>query len=441
MNCSKSNGNIRKVYACPSVPKNSCNWEGNAVDILKHLHKAHANMVLESNIFSVNVLCNGEENKILPSQKGLFLIQIKTLNEQMKLQLKLRFLPYKYLNIEEIRYNLEVSSGVFGFSNENYDLDFNPVCNTTDGIEVDVGAIQLIVGHGLSSLLLKVNVYENIKQLVRLPSKTDEDNASSEHVSDHVYYDYNNSPDENEDTQTQETFSLYSYELEDSERENYYTMEMLQCTNCQCTMIPPIHICPNGHNVCYNCRIGACSVCHRDITEVRNISLEDYSKTLKHPCRYEPQGCTEVCNYNEIRKHELQCSYCIYKCELCIFEGKLHDIGTHFRIVHPSTKIYDTMSGIHFRKGSNFIIMNRLGVFYCTSSATDFHIEWKVIYCGPKERFFSCDVKITGKKPNQQLKHYFLKRDDNVYKWRVKWDELKNSNVKEKYATLNISSY
>ncbi|XP_031334599.1 uncharacterized protein LOC116164544 [Photinus pyralis] len=456
MSPSIQNGEIQKVYICPSLPKMTCSWEGQAVDILKHVQNSHRSMLLDSQAFLVNILCNGEENRILPSDKGLFLIQIKTVLEKMKLQIQLRFLAYRNANPDQIRYSLEVSCGVFGFTNETCDMEYNPVSNSKNGIEIDLGAIQLIVGHGISTLLLKVNVYENIKQLIKLTSRSEsvrlscksenENESCSDYPSSQAYYDCENSQDEIDDAQTsltQETYSINSFELEDIDRvcENEYSVNMMQCANCQCTMVPPIHICPNGHNVCYNCRNGICNICHKDITEVRNMGLEDYSKTLKHPCRYEPQGCAEVCNYKEIRKHELQCCYCMYKCELCIFEGKLHDIGTHFRIVHPSTKIYDTMSGVYFRKGSNFIILNNLGVFYCTTSATDFYIEWKVVYCGPKERFFSCEVKITGKKSNQLLKHYFLKRDDNVYKWRVTWDELKSYHAKEKYATLNISSY
>ncbi|KAK4881635.1 hypothetical protein RN001_004954 [Aquatica leii] len=454
--------NIGTVYVCPTVPILPCDWEGNAVDMLEHILCAHQELLLESNSFGVNIFQNNENRYIIATDSGLFLVKIKTRIDNMTIHIQLRYLSYDNSGTNSLRYGIEVFCDSVGFTNKSACENYNPVYNSNDGVEVDLKTMELIIGHRVLNVLITINLYKNSKEYINcLSSKelksiktvTEDDieslngNCSSpnlcfasddETVSNIEHSDWKE--EDEDDCLNNKNITDINKPLE-AVNFNFISEHLLECVNCKCNMIPPIHVCPNRHNVCYACRSGICHICNKAITNIRNIYLEDYSKTFKHRCRYEPQGCTQLYTYNEIRKHELQCVNCLYKCELCMFEGKLAEIGTHFRIAHPSTKIYETMSGIRFHKGSNFIILNNLGVFYCMSSATDIYITWEVIYCGPKERFFSCKVAVSGKKQNHPTKHYYLIRKENIYRWCVTWDELKNANVKEKYAMLYVLTY
>ncbi|KAF5275839.1 hypothetical protein FQR65_LT04077 [Abscondita terminalis] len=421
MNLTNDN-NLRIAYLCPTVPKLLCSWEGNAIDMLEHILYAHDDILLESNSFTIDILCDNDKKYIMASDSGIFLVQIKTRIDHRTVYLQLRFLTYDNSDTKFLRYGVEASCGAVGFTNESETGNYNPVHNFKTGVKIDLKTIDVITGYKVQKIVIKINLYNEFKEIIQCLRRKDLHFKAVEEENENNSLN-TNSPLEVDDNFPSCGMSEFGENDENLTEEDkteavncdFFSEHMLHCVNCGCNMIPPIHICPNDHNVCYACRSSACNVCNESITNIRNIQLEEYSKTLKHRCRYELQGCSELCSYSEIRKHELQCVYCIYKCELCKFQGKLVEIETHFRMAHPSTKIYQTMSGIHFRKGSNFIILNNLGVFYCKSSATDIYIKWEVIYCGPKERLFSCEVKVSGKKQNQPPKRYFLRKVENVY--------------------------
>ncbi|KAF5289634.1 hypothetical protein FQA39_LY14992 [Lamprigera yunnana] len=391
---------VQLVYMCPATQKESCSWEGTSLDVLDHLLYEHPNIILESNTFWID-LSQPFKNHIMATKSGLFLVQTQMTNRKMNVRFQLRFLSFDNADVNLLRYTVEIVCNSIGFTNENANEKYNPVVNVNNGVEVDIQAIELVVGRKIRRILVKINIHQYFKKSLNCVNvknlKIDKDECDSASLN-HFFNDLNEEDNDakstecdiNENNECLRSESMCEIEtpLIEVTVPIFFSIDTLRCTNCKCYMIPPIHICPNSHNVCYNCRSNMCNVCNESITSSRNKELEDYSKTLDIPCRYKELGCTTKLKYYDIRKHELNCVHYTYKCELCTYEGKLGEIATHFRIAHPSTKIYETMSGIHFPKGSNFIILNSFGVFYCTSSATDIYIEWK------------CHMKMMKLKPN-----------------------------------------
>lgn len=449
------------IYLCPSTPKDSCRWEGEASDILEHFQESHKELLMDSNAIKADVSRNIEQNRLMSTKKGLFLLQTKVCVESAKLWIRVRYLGS--YDTSQIRYSVEVSSEKFGFTNLNSPQEYNPVFNVENGVQVDIQAINLMsCVHNIEYVTVRIHVNEQTESLITESEKVtrlngEESELNEEKVIDTainsskensvISDDEDNKSDErcrsvDDDEHLQELNLDNKWELKDiAESCEEHEDVMIKCTNCRHNMIPPIYMCPDGHSVCYNCKDGNCNVCEQRITELRNIDLEEHSKMLEYPCRYESYGCKEKHKCTELRKHEIYCEYFTYKCEFCIYEGRLVEIRSHYRIAHPSTKIYDRMIEIPIPKGSNFLIINSSGVFYCTSRATETYVEWKVIFSGPKERCFSCEVRVTGKKQFNYPKRYFLKRSDNVFKRTVPFDELRFSNVKEKYSMLFVSSY
>lgn len=87
----------------------------------------------------------------------------------------------------------------------------------------------------------------------------------------------------------------------------------LDCATCSSTMCPPIFVCANGHSVCATCKPESCGKCDRNVTDIRNADLEDLSMKMRHSCKYAPQGCGERGSYEEIRHHEVNCRFCVYR--------------------------------------------------------------------------------------------------------------------------------
>lgn len=438
---------FNKIYLCPSTPKGKCQWEGNASDILVHFQSSHKDLLMTSNTIKEDITQDNEHNRLMAHKKGLLLIQTKQHREKRKLQVHVRFLKREEFHFMNLHYCIEIIYGKYGFTNETPTDIYNPVYNIENGVEIDIQSITLIAReeqpidfitiiinlHDECDYVNQTHIYENFVPRINqnncfgTEEYTNFDNCTAANYEEEI------------NTTNKSECELNSKDIKLTDVTDSVEELPIGCANCHCYMVPPIFLCMDGHSVCSRCKQGICNICGQNITDVRNINLETHNKTLKYPCRYKAQGCGTKHNSNEIRQHELYCSYCAYKCEFCPYESKLGDIKTHFRIAHPSTKVHEIMTGLHFPKGSNFAIINESGVFYCTATAAETYIEWKVIYCGPKDRYFSCAVQITGKKHYHQTKTYYLRRVDNEFKWTVPFDELKFANIKEKNALLFIA--
>lgn len=111
---------------------------------------------------------------------------------------------------------------------------------------------------------------------------------------------------------------------------------------------------------------------------------------------------------------------------------------SHFKLLHSSVKIYETLTNNKFPRNVCFaIIAGDHGIFYCSSTQRNGNIEWNVTFCGPKERWFSCDLKIKGKK--EELTYSF-RHNLNIYTLALSTADLKAAGLKDKYAVLEISA-
>ncbi|GJQ74564.1 hypothetical protein Trydic_g21425 [Trypoxylus dichotomus] len=232
--------------------------------------------------------------------------------------------------------------------------------------------------------------------------------------------------------------SSHAYKISEAEEMYWNNINRIRCQNCNIIMIPPIFMCSEGHSMCLTCKTLNCGICGIEVTDIRNIDLEDISKTISHPCRFAGKGCGEVHSCYEIRKHEVYCDYFKYRCPAgCMVIEKYFSIKAHIRLLHPSLKIVED-THYPFPRGSEFVFANKYGIFYCTAPLKVNSIEWTVSFCGIEKISFVCRVKVTGKKGE---KVYTLQRHENGFKSIIFLDELKSLRLKDKHAVLYLSDY
>nr|XP_022913134.1 uncharacterized protein LOC111423976 [Onthophagus taurus] len=295
---------------------------------------------------------------------------------------------------------------------------------------------------------------EEIKENQEVVNKSEsnsDDNVEEENNEEDKVIEKNETPQTSQEYQqnfeTEETSSIHPLilrpksskltpnRLSKAEMEYYEKINLMRCESCSMIMIPPIFVCLNGHSVCITCKPLNCS-CKSGVTDMRNIDLEEISRSLTHPCRFLEKGCTELYSCYEIRFHEIKCDYFLYKCPMCEFTGKYMDVFRHVRLFHPSLKIVDAME-YAFPKNSEFLIVSKYGIFYCTSQIYIDTIEWSVVFTGREKISFSCQVVIKTKKNS---KVYHLKRNGNTCKIIIHLNDLKNNRVKDKNAVLYIKT-
>lgn len=435
---------VEAIYLCPAGPSEACTWEGRSEEIRQHFHSKHHDLVLTTNNFTVNVSTSAVQNRLLFLKGDVYLVQTKVSVSDGKLVLKVRYLGTPEQAISFV-YTVNIRAGNYAFKwlpDENCQV----IYTKDGGVEVDLQMIRLTCGNvNLEYVVCVLNINEREehlsvadnknfsltplrrrKELTRTSSseKSFTRNTKNRNSFLQNFFYEDNSADSN---------SIYSLYLEDTIFDNN---PELACATCCTEMCPPIYLCMNGHSVCGSCKNEKCRSCNQHILDIRNTDLEDISIKKQHSCKYASHGCGERGNCNEIRKHEVNCRFCVYKCCLCPQEGKFAEIKSHFKLLHSSVKIYETLRS-KFPKNTSFVVISsEYGIFYCVSSVVSGSIEWSVTFCGPKERWFSCDLKIKGKKEEVT---YSFRRNVNVYTLSLSQADLKTAGVKDKYAVLEIS--
>lgn len=460
---------VEAIYLCPAGPSEACTWEGKADDITLHFYNYHSDLILTTNIFPINVSTSTVQHKLLILDSKVYLIQTKVFGSPYKLMLKVRYLGTPKQAFSFV-YTVNIRVGNYAFK-WFQDVNCQVIYTNNVGVEVNLQMIKMICGnvnleHVIcvlnintrqncdNSLLdvdtVKINTRNRIHNEKLSPQLTRNDSLSIRHKrsalarsnSDekpfpgnlknrnsflqNYFYDEislnNNSVDSS---------SVYSLHLEDS----LFSNPELECTTCCTEMCPPIYLCMNGHSVCGACKNEKCRSCDQDILDIRNTDLEDISVKKQHSCKYAMHGCGERGNCSEIRKHETNCRFCVYRCCLCPQEGKFSEIKTHFKLLHSSIKVYETLRNKFPRNTSFAIISSEYGIFYCTSAQVNGNIEWNVTFCGPNDRWFSCNLKIKGKREDLT---YSFKRNVNIYSLTLSHADLKTAGIKDKYAVLEI---
>ncbi|XP_044756448.1 uncharacterized protein LOC123315002 [Coccinella septempunctata] len=460
---------VNAVYICPTDKSLQCSWKGSAEDIMDHFIQEHEDLLLHSSEIDIDLRISSE-NRLLFLNEEIFLIQLKI--ENKFLRIGLRYLGPKRI-ADSIYYDI-----VIKVDDQSYFPDYfgsgPSIFEITDGfwtinldylrfLHVDLTSVQCNFSISTKPELAvedfgAVSVENNADDVEVVEGSSNENTVIDDDEIDEILNDdleLRSSRDKSKDEDALDNMSALNFSLlESSNRycrryssfmgipEELFSEKVktdLSCGNCFINMLPPIYLCVNGHNICAECRYESCKICYGTVTENRNKDLEDYSRKCLHLCRYHQEGCMESFMFNEIRNHEIKCSFCVYRCmQDCSFKGKFVEFYSHFRIKHPSCKVFYA-TPVDFPRNSEFFVCdNRLGIFHCTSVLAKNSVRWIVVFLGPRDRNYSCELTFKGDKTKNVL---FLKRLEDQYSIAQSKEDLKKMKVKDKNAVLTITGY
>jgi len=123
---------------------------------------------------------------------------------------------------------------------------------------------------------------------------------------------------------------------------NEALLKELECPVCMEYMVPPIHLCTKGHNICSKCRerVHFCPTCRAVFSEIRNVALENIARSQKYPCANRQSGCLDLLSIEHIAEHHAICVYGKIKCPLhlmkkCSWNGLQRNLKGHVKAEHP----------------------------------------------------------------------------------------------------------
>lgn len=122
----------------------------------------------------------------------------------------------------------------------------------------------------------------------------------------------------------------------------------LKCPGCAQALYGPITLCETGHSICSRCsgRIGACPLCRKKLTEMRNYTLEAIAAKVHFPCTHAARGCTVRLPLELLWWHKDRCGYKQIDCfmgkvwENCSWHGCEKDWIGHCVTEHQD-KVYN----------------------------------------------------------------------------------------------------
>jgi E3 ubiquitin-protein ligase SIAH1 len=113
-------------------------------------------------------------------------------------------------------------------------------------------------------------------------------------------------------------------------------LEQLECPVCMEYLLPPITMCPNGHNICSSCKekLKKCPTCRETLSNTRNKALEKLAVRVECPCHNKPHGCTLTFPITLISEHQDVCEYNPLVCPLqeqvhCNWKGTFQEVKDH----------------------------------------------------------------------------------------------------------------
>ncbi|XP_017780590.1 PREDICTED: E3 ubiquitin-protein ligase siah-1-like [Nicrophorus vespilloides] len=404
------------VYLCPVLPLGSCPWEGTREEVLPHFKHTHPDLLIESNVFRLDDLA-GEKNQLMSYSEEVFLIQSSSVSS--KIELTLRYLGSQ-VNAHTFNYYVVVQAGKYAFNNL-YSDSYNPVRNNGPIIEIDMDILKM-TSRGAQEVTCTLNLEISLKNLSReLSLKRSKRLAVSRNSS---FTLQQICPEES--YFVGENIDFVDKRYTDSDK-----LSLIKCSTCSDNMTSPIYMCDSGHSVCYQCKLKTCGVCGNSIHDFRNTDLEEESRRMRHPCRY--NLCSTVLEGRIIREHEVQCKYTGYKCFVCCKKFVYSDAEVHFKMVHPSLRLCKDMI-VQFPLDSHFVIISKSGIFECLSEKQITITQWTVRFCGSSQFFYECQLTIKGKKGHERK--YVLRRKGNDHKLTLNFSEYKS--LKPVMATLQI---
>ncbi|XP_072934385.1 E3 ubiquitin-protein ligase sina-like [Epargyreus clarus] len=125
------------------------------------------------------------------------------------------------------------------------------------------------------------------------------------------------------------------------------------CISCNKTLGTKIFNCTEGHSSCSDCKFKGvkCGICRNWLTDVRNISLENYIAENKPniarntevllSCPNKIDGCKLSLKQDRMENHIKECPYREMTCPVvslypgCSWQGKINHFREHFVECHP----------------------------------------------------------------------------------------------------------
>lgn len=288
-----------RQYSCPA--KDTCFWQGSVVNLAKHFENFHPHILIKSDTLNFEFEINLTEDF---SKHILLLANCETFLMQLCIQNEILWCTVCYIGDED-RANFEFFIEEIGYKSSFYfrndtkkailPQSFMQELDKDRAIQIDLAPLKIYFTN-VSTLLAKLRI---------------------------IGGDVTEEIDEN----------LLSY---------------LECPVCNMYMLPPIHQCLTGHNLCCKCRpkLAQCPTCRGRIENTRNYALEAVSAKTKYPCMNRIYGCNIILPGSYIEKHENECKMrtygCIVQSSSCTWQGKHSDLLAHLTSVHKISNNYQT---------------------------------------------------------------------------------------------------
>lgn len=180
-----------------------------------------------------------------------------------------------------------------------------------------------------------------------------------------------------------------------------------------------------------------CRQCDEQVTTERDIDFEEKYKKFLFPCKNHKLGCPEKILYNNLLEHECNCMFCMYRCpsEGCQFEAQFKGMIKHLKLIHGSTKLFESCSIFLNNVTEAFVVSEERGIFYCCVKQIGDSVICEVKPSGPKEKGYFCELKFKDAKHEP----FFLAKHDSLYSIKLAMQDLKKRKLKVKNAILTIA--
>ena len=120
-----------------------------------------------------------------------------------------------------------------------------------------------------------------------------------------------------------------------SSRMKLFVFELNKRVECPvCLFVPtkaPIFMCPNGHNICSECKTQcpSCPVCREAMGNTKSLLAATVIEFMDHVCPY--HGCSKKMLLSNLEKHKMTCEYEPVSCpgDSCTVTLPRNDVVKH----------------------------------------------------------------------------------------------------------------
>jgi len=159
----------------------------------------------------------------------------------------------------------------------------------------------------------------------------------------------------------------------------------LECPVCFECMVPPIHMCENGHSICPKCKpkLSNCPSCNKPFLPVRNLALESLARHVTNE-----EGQLSSARY----PHNVECPFARISKDICPWKGLVTGMKDHVKLCHKNPNDTFEVSGVFTAVLTNLSPTQhyRKAVFIEDEL---FYIYWRI-----KDDSFYCIVFYVGEK-------------------------------------------